>query len=199
MTLLKNCADFLTFSRLFIAAYLAWLGWGIGEDGLAIAAILMIASWASDIIDGYLARRSKVSIKTWIGEHDLYFDMAVAVGLLVFMAAAGYIDTTISVIYILVWCALFWRFGIQSALGKLFQAPIYAWFIFVTFKFAPIFGWIILFFLLVAVGITWPRFPKETIPDFLSGFGEDQDSTPKIFEEEHQGTNNSLDENPHHL
>jgi len=198
MTLLKICADFLTFSRLFIAVYLSWLGWEKGEEGLVIAAILMIVSWTSDISDGCLARRSKASIKTWIGEHDLYFDMAVAVGLLVFMAAAGYIDTTKSVIYILVWCALFWRFGFQSALGKLLQAPIYAWFIFVTFKFAPIYGWIILFFLLVAVGITWPRFPKETIPDFLSGFGEDQDSTQNILEEDHQGTNNSFDENPHH-
>jgi len=193
MIALKYFADFLTFSRSLMAAFLAWLGWSFGAEGLQLAILLMIGSWASDVIDGTLARRSRVSFKTWIGDHDLYFDMSVAVGLLIFMTAAGYINTSLSIIYILFWGVLFWRFGILSALGKLFQTPIYAWFIFVTFRFAPIYGWMILVFLLFVVGFTWPRFPKETVPDFLSGFGQVEDSTQNGFE---NGPNNSFDGDP---
>lgn len=196
MIALKYIADFLTFSRFLLAAFLAWLGWSRGADGLQLAALMMIVSWASDVIDGTLARRSRVSFKTWIGDHDLYFDMSVAVGLLIFMTAAGYINTSLSIIYILFWGLLFWRFGILSVLGKLFQTPIYAWFIFVTFRFAPIYGWIIVFFLLFAIGFTWPRFPQETVPGFLSGFRHAEDNAQDGFENGPNSTNNSLDGDP---
>ena len=196
MIAMKYFADFLTFSRLLLAACLAWLGWSRGADGLQLAALLMIVSWASDVIDGALAHRSRVSFRTWIGDHDLYFDMSVAVGLLIFMTAAGYINTSLSIIYILFWSILFWRFGIHSVLGKLFQTPIYAWFIFVTFRFEPIYGWMILIFLLFVIGFTWPRFPKETVPDFLSGIGQVEDGAQNGFENGPNHVNNSFNGDP---
>jgi hypothetical protein len=196
MIALKYFADFLTFSRLLLAASLAWLGWSRGVEGLQLASLLMIASWVSDVIDGSLARRSRVSFITWIGNHDLYFDISVAVGLLIFMTAAGYINTSLSIIYILFWGVLFWRFGILSALGKLFQSPIYAWFIFVTFRFAPIYGWMMMIFLLFVIGFTWPRFPQETVPGFLSGFGHAEDNAQDGLENGPNSTNNSLDGDP---
>ena len=193
MIALKYFADFLTFSRLFIAALYVWLGWSRGGDGLQIAAVLMIVSWASDIFDGALARRSRVTFRTWIGNHDLYFDMLVAVGLLIYMTAAGYIHTSMSIIYILIWISSFWWFGILSVLGKLFQAPIYAWFIFVMFQHAPIYGWMIVIFLLFAIGFTWPRFPQETVPGFLSGFEKTDDETHNGFNNGSSVSKNSLD------
>lgn len=196
MIALKYFADFLTFSRLLLAASLAWLGWSRGVEGLQLASLLMIASWVSDVIDGSLARRSRVSFITWIGNHDLYFDISVAVGLLIFMTAAGYINTSLSIVYILFWGVLFWRFGILSALGKLFQTPIYAWFIFVTFRFAPIYGWMMMIFLLFVIGFTWPRFPQETVPGFLSGFRHAEDNAQDGFENGPNSTNNSLDGDP---
>ena len=196
MIALKYFADFLTFSRLLLAASLAWLGWSRGVEGLQLASLLMIASWVSDVIDGSLARRSRVSFITWIGNHDLYFDISVAVGLLIFMTAAGYINTSLSIIYILFWGVLFWRFGILSALGKLFQTPIYAWFIFVTFRFAPIYGWMMMIFLLFVIGFTWPRFPQETVPGFLSGFGQAEDNAQDGLENGPNSTNNSLNGDP---
>ena len=196
MIALKYFADFLTFSRLLLAASLAWLGWSRGVEGLQLASLLMIASWVSDVIDGSLARRSRVSFITWIGNHDLYFDISVAVGLLIFMTAAGYINTSLSIIYILFWGVLFWRFGILSALGKLFQTPIYAWFIFVTFRFAPIYGWMMMIFLLFVIGFTWPRFPQETVPGFLSGFGQAEDNAQDGLENGPNSTKNSLNGDP---
>ena len=196
MIAMKYLADFLTFSRLLLATCLAWLGWSRGADGLQLAALLMIVSWASDVIDGALARRSRVSFRTWIGDHDLYFDLSVAVGLLIFMTAAGYVNTSLSIIYILFWSILFWRLGRLSVLGKLFQAPIYAWLIFNTFRFEPFFGWMILIFLFFVIGFTWPRFPKETVPDFLSGFEQVEDSAQNGFENGPNHVNNSFDGDP---
>jgi len=196
MIAMKYFADFLTFSRLLLAACLAWLGWSRGADGLQLAALLMIVSWASDVIDGALARRSRVSFRTWIGDHDLSFDMSVAVGLLIFMTAAGYINTSLSIIYILFWGLLFWRFGILSVLGKLFQTPIYAWVIFITFRFEPVFGWMVLIFLFFVICITWPRFPNETVPDCLSGFEQVDDSAQNGFENGANHVNNSFNGDP---
>lgn len=198
MTALKYIADFLTFSRLLIAVILGLMGWILGPDSLQFALILIIYAWASDIIDGSLARSSRVSVKTWIGDHDLYFDMSVAVGLSIYLTAAGYLNTPVSIVYILLWSLLFWRFGILSFLGKLFQTPVYAWFLFVTFRFEPIFAVVIVIFLLIAIIFTWPRFPQETVPDFLSEFDNVKPYLNDDTGEEINAVNGSLDENLHH-
>jgi len=43
-------------------------------------------------MDGPISRRSRVIYHTWIGDHDLQVDMAVSVGLLLYMLAAGYVS-----------------------------------------------------------------------------------------------------------
>jgi hypothetical protein len=105
------------------------------------------------------------------------FDMAVAVGLLIFMTASDLINLSVSIVYVLGWIFLFWRFGILSMLGKLFQAPIYGWFIIVTFQNEPLFGWLMVIFLLLAIIFTWPRFPQATVPSFISGFDTNHSSS----------------------
>jgi len=177
MVLLKYLADFLTCSRILISGLLAWIGWSQGAAGLQIASILLLTSWTSDILDGSLARRSRVKYSTWIGDHDLYFDISVAVGLLVFLTASNLINPSISIINVLCWIFLFSRFGILTALGKLFQAPIYCWFIFVTFQNEPLFAWLMVISLLLAVIFTWPRFPQDTVPSFVAGFENKLDSS----------------------
>lgn len=173
---LKSIADILTFSRIIISAILAWLGWSQGEGGLSLVCVLMMISWTSDILDGFLARRSRIQLTTWIGDHDLFFDMAVALGLLIFMTVAGFINTSISIFYILGWTFIFWILSILPVLGKLFQAPIYAWLVFIAFRYEPLFGCLIVIFLLIVIVITWPRFPQDTVPSFLSGFSDDRSS-----------------------
>jgi hypothetical protein len=64
---------------------------------------------------------------------------------------------------------VFWRYGLQASLGKLFQAPIYAWFILVAVREGPFIGLWLLVWIFVAIIATWPRFPDETIPEFLDG------------------------------
>ena len=59
--------------------------------------------------------------------------------------------------------------GVERSLGMLSQAPIYGWFIWVAMREAPQSGRWLLIYLVAIVVVTWPRFPKEIIPGFLSG------------------------------
>jgi hypothetical protein len=175
MFVAKQVADLITSARAMVAVCLVWLGMARGSVGLPLAAWVMIADWAGDMIDGRIARRSRVQYCTWIGDHDLEVDMIVSAGLLVYMLLAGFVNVWLVVIYILLWGVYFWwQGGIPHSPGMLFQAPIYGWFIWVALRDAPQAGWIIVIFIASALVLTWPYFPKVMVPGFLKGFRKDQ-------------------------
>jgi len=170
MVVAKQVADLITMSRALIAIGLMWLGVTYGEAGLTLAAWLMIADWSGDMVDGRIARRSRIQYHTWIGDHDLEVDMCVSVGLLIFMLQVGYVVWWLAGIYILLWMVYFWQQGgIPHSPGMLFQAPIYGWFIWVALRDAPYAGWTIIAFLAIVIAVTWPYFPKVMVPGFLKG------------------------------
>jgi phosphatidylglycerophosphate synthase len=125
MLVAKQVADLITFSRGLMAFVLAGLGLLIGKDALPLAAWLMIADWCGDMVDGPIARCSRIQYHTWSGDHDLLVDMTVSVGLLVFLLGAGYVNGWLGVATMVVWALYFMRFGLIPAPGMLFQAPIY--------------------------------------------------------------------------
>ena len=176
MISLNLIADIFTASRLIISILIGVLGWYRGVDGWLFATILLVIAWSTDILDGIIARRSGSPGKTWVGKHDLHFDMLVALSLLVFMTSSSVINLATSLLYLFAWVLIFSRFGIRSALGKLFQAPIYAWFIVSSFLYQPPLGAILLIFLAFLMAVTWPRFPDDTIPSFISGFEQPKNS-----------------------
>jgi hypothetical protein len=49
------------------------------------------------------------------------------------------------------------------------QAPIYGWFMWITYRNAPQYGLLLVLWIGLAVIATWPKFPKEVVPGFLSG------------------------------
>lgn len=169
MLVAKQVADIITFSRGILAFILAGLGLLVGKEALPMAAGVMIADWAGDMLDGPIARRSRVYYHSWIGDHDLEVDMTVSVGLLIYLLGAGYISWWVGVIYVLGWAVFFLRFGFHRSPGMLFQAPIYAWFIWITLREARGLGLLMILLILTAVILTWPRFPKEVVPGFLGG------------------------------
>lgn len=169
MVATKRIADIVTFGRLGLGIVLVWLGLSGGAQALPLAAWLMILAWTADSLDGPLARRSQVHYATWIGEHDLWVDMAVATGLLVFMLAGGFVDPSVAMVYLLIWALAFWRWGVPRELGEIYQAPIYAWFIYTALISAPSSGWLLIGWILIAVVITWPKFPRVIVPAFLEG------------------------------
>ena len=175
MIVAKQVADLITSARVLIAVCLVGVGIIQGAAGLPLVAGMMIVDWAGDMIDGRIARRSRVQYHTWLGDHDLEVDMTVSVGLLVYLVKAGFLNIWLAGGYILVWCLYFWRQGsIPHSSGMLLQAPIYAWFIFVALRDAPQAGWTIVGFLASAIGLTWPYFPKVMVPGFFAGFRKEK-------------------------
>ena len=170
MIVAKQVADLFTLSRAMLLIVFAWLGLTRGSAGLYVAALLLIYSWTSDLLDGALARRSSVYYHSWLGDHDLEVDMSASIGVMIYLLAAGYVSLRVVGIYVLVWLLIFWRWGLQRSPGMLFQAPIYAGLIAASLRDAFYFGLLQVFWVSGAVIVTWPRFPREVIPGFLAGF-----------------------------
>jgi hypothetical protein len=168
----KQVADLITWLRATLILIFPWLGLTRGSDGLTAAVILMIANWSADSIDGPIARRSRIRYQTWIGDHDLEVDMLTSCGLLAYMVASSYIPWQIGAIYLLIWSIIFWRLGLARVLGMLFQAPIYGWFIFIAVFNAPQVSLWLIAWVLLAIIVTWPKFPKVIVPNFLYGMRE---------------------------
>ena len=169
MIVSKQVADFLTAVRGLIALVIAWVGIKHGANGLAMAAWLLLIAWVTDGLDGPLARRSRRQYRTWLGDHDLVIDMAVSGGLILYLTISGFISPATAGLYLLVLGIIFAHWGLDRSLGMLVQAPIYGWFIWITWHEAPEIGWYLVGWIAALVVVTWPRFPNEVIPDFLHG------------------------------
>lgn len=165
----KQVADSITGCRALLALVLVWLGWARGVAGLPLAIWIMLINWTGDTLDGTVARLSRRRYHTWLGDHDLEVDMTVAGGLLLYMVAAGFIDARLAGVYVLTWALVFWYLGASRSLGMLTQAPIYGWFIWIAIHHATTIGWLLVLWIVVALIVTWPRFPQEIIPGFLAG------------------------------
>jgi len=168
----KQVADLITTLRALLSFWLAWLGITQGESSLATVVWVMILNWTGDSLDGMLARRSSRKYHTWIGDHDLEVDILVSVGLLLYMVGSGLVDFRVIGLYCLIWLLIFWHWGFSRSLGMLVQAPIYAWFIWVAVQKVPSVGIWLIIWILVALIVTWPRFPNEVVPGFLTGMKE---------------------------
>lgn len=182
MPVAKQVADFLTFTRLLIGVGLAFLGWTQGDRGIASAALMMIGSWTTDLLDGALARRSRRKYRTWVGDHDLEADMVVSVGLLFYLVEAGFLSLMAAAAYLVMGLLVYWRWQeIRHSTGMLFQAPTYGYFIWVVVQKTPGYGWTMVVWIAILVIGTWPRFPREVIPGFLAGLrsGDDVHQTKR--------------------
>jgi phosphatidylglycerophosphate synthase len=165
----KQLADLITLSRAATALVVAALGLFGESSALPWIAALIIANWTGDILDGALARRSRHPRRTWIGDHDLAVDMLVSIGLLACLAFAGLADVRLASAYLIAWAVVFRRSGVPRALGMLFQAPIYGYFILVALVQEPTAGRWLVAWIAAAVVLTWPKFPRKVVPGFLAG------------------------------
>jgi hypothetical protein len=165
----KQLADIITWARTLLAPLLIWLGFAYGPDALPAVTVILVLNLTGDSIDGPLARRSPDSPGTWIGDNDLAVDMFVTAGLLGYMTAAGLIPWPVTAVYALFWLVLFWWRGVVYVFGILFQGPIYAWYLYVLLRDAAPYSLLFVAWLLAALIISWPKFPKVMIPLFLGG------------------------------
>jgi len=176
----KMIADTLTVTRVFLALFILWLGVTGGSEVLPAAMTALIFAWATDLLDGPFARRDPSTPQTWVGERDLQADMSVGLGVLGYLAFAGFVPLCIGVAYLAICAALLLLFRSRH-LGMLAQAPPYALILYTALRRATLQGGIAVAFILAAVILTWPRFPKETVPGFLRGMrdlGRSRDDGP---------------------
>jgi hypothetical protein len=169
MLVAKQVADFITYGRAMLGVVLVWLGAAFGREALPTAAVIMLINWSGDVLDGLLARLSSIKYRTWIGDHDLEVDMFVAGGLFIFLITAGYLPLNAGFIYLIAWLLIFWRFGFDRNLGMLIQAPAYLALILISLRDASVYGLMIVLWIAFVLIATWPRFPQEVIPGFLTG------------------------------
>lgn len=165
----KQIADFLTWTRAFMLLLLLGMGLVLGSESLPIVIFIVIYNWTADSIDGPLARKSLSLHESWIGQRDLYVDMLFTTGLLLYLTIVRFVSLPVTVIYLFSWIILFWWRGIIHTLGVIYQAPIYLWFIIVSFREAPQFAWWLIIWTVLAIAITWPKLPKIIVPSFFSG------------------------------
>jgi hypothetical protein len=116
-----------------------------GRPALGRDIWLLVASWSSDMIDGRLSRSLNTDHTTWLGKNDVYIDMLVSVAVLFYLAVTGLLMLWLALLYLLIWGALFLRYGIPPLLAQLFQNPIYAYFVFLTVQAEPaLLPWLLL-------------------------------------------------------
>lgn len=164
----KHLADIITFSRVLLIPLILWLGLTRGQEAIPIVVALMIYNWTADSLDGPLARRNPAPNQSWIGQRDLEIDMLISASVLGYLVSADLLPWPIAAFYILVWLLYFFRKGISRFTGMVFQAPIYVWFVLVALIDSPQVGLWILAWILLAIVITWPKFTKVIVPDFLT-------------------------------
>jgi endonuclease/exonuclease/phosphatase family metal-dependent hydrolase len=93
----------------------------------------------------------------------------VSVGLSLWLVGAGFANAWLMGVYWLVWAVIFARRGVERAPGMLVQGPIYAWFIVVAWRHEPWAGGALVVWTGTAIAATWPFFPSEMVPEFVSG------------------------------
>jgi len=162
MLRIKTVADTLTVIRVFLALWIFWLGITAGPSALSTVVTLLM---------GPLARRDPVRQQTWIGDHDLEADLAVALGVLGYLSVSGYVAPATAMGYVLLGGLLMWYYR-SPQLGWALQAPPYGGMLYVALRDALRHGLLAVGWIAFTVIVTWPRFPKETIPAFLRGMRE---------------------------
>jgi phosphatidylglycerophosphate synthase len=167
----KTIADTLTAGRFLLALLIFWLGLRIGQPALPTITLVLVLGWVSDVLDGALARRALNQRRTWLGDNDLSVDVCVALGLLGYLTLSGYVSPTIAASYILITGALIWRFRSRS-LAMAAQAPVYAILLYLALRDAQLYGALAVGYILLVTVVTWPRFPKTVVPEFLQGMRE---------------------------
>jgi cardiolipin synthase len=162
----KALADALTLSRTFLGAVLPWFGLVSSPKSLPLDLSAVVA-WTTDVLDGAVARRDPNPRQTRVGEHDLLFDVWVVIGVSDYLAFAGYISPLAAGAYHI--CAgLVAAYLRSKAFAKVVQAVPYAILLLIGLLDAPLYGLLALVWMGPAIAITWPRFPREQVPEFLA-------------------------------
>lgn len=168
MVRVKTLADTLTGARFLLGLYLVWLGLQDEGTTLTTAVLTLLAAWLTDVLDGPLARRDPRGIHTWIGDHDLEADLTVALGVWIYLVLTGFLSPWLAGAYVLIVATALCRFGSTHLVWGV-QALPYGAMIWTAWRTAPPYGVLLVAWIGLVLVVTWPRFPRQTLPEFLGG------------------------------
>ena len=171
MAIYRRAADLITALRAALAPFLVWLGLSRGQESLTAVVYLMLADWIADLLDGSLARLDEEGQPSWLGRNDLGVDMFVALGLWVYLVAAGFVSVACGLAYLIFWMVYFSRRGLAKVTGEFFQVFIYGYFLWLASQLAPQAAIWVLYWVVIALIFTWRRFAFDVVPEFLEGVG----------------------------
>lgn len=161
-------ADILTALRLALAFYLAWVGLTGRDAQVALTTIVngLLLGWTADILDGHLAR--KVSSPTKLGRWDFPLDMAMVLGSLIGITAAGFIPPSWTAVYLAFSTVLIIRFPTKAMVMALACPAVFAPFLlaanYVTYAFRLSVLWAA-----VMLVLDWGRF-EAIVLEFIDTF-----------------------------
>lgn len=165
---IKTAADLLTGARFLLRPYLVWLGLRGGPEAITVGALTSLIAWITDVLDGPLARCDPRGIRTWIGDRDLEADVTVALGVWLYLGMARFLSIWLVVAYVLVAAAALWHFGSRHLAWGVEALP-YGLMLWMVWRTAPPYGLLLTTWIGLVVVATWPRFARQTLPEFLAG------------------------------
>ncbi len=164
----KTVADTLTAARALLAVWILWLSISGGRGAVGAVSMTLVLAWITDLLDGPIARSAPQRTHTWIGDHDLEVDLMVATSVWLYLAVSGYIQIAAAAAYAVAVALALWHFRSRHLAWGV-QAPSYGCTILEALRYAPAYGVAMIAWIVGVVVVTWPRFPKETVPEFIEG------------------------------
>ncbi len=161
----KPLADLLTLARALLAFCIAGLSLVEGTNTVALAVVGVIVSWLTDLLDGPLARHDPDPETTWIGEHDAEADLSTSLGVTVYLVLSGHLPGWVGAILVLITLGL-WILHSHQLAWPFYAVPYVLLGLF-AFQEAPLFGWLAVGYLAIALAIRRRRLWGEFLPAFF--------------------------------
>ncbi|MDI6874726.1 CDP-alcohol phosphatidyltransferase family protein [Candidatus Solincola sp.] len=166
----KVIADLLTGVRFFLALLIFLCALFAEPSLLPLVVCLTLLGWTTDVIDGKMARLDPQGRRTRIGDLDFATDMFMVYSGLLFFITAGFVPFWPFFCYMLYagTTAIVWT---KKSAIMAQAAPIAAMPIIFSFLHAPVWGWVFMGWIALALALNWDRFMDE-IGEFIQDVEE---------------------------
>lgn len=164
---MNKLADVLTLTRMILVGVILLVGGLRGVAALPTIALLTVACWVTDTLDGKIARQ--VSGPTRLGRFDVVADKGLALAL-AFCLVLWKVVSLPLVVIVVVSAVIGDRVFRFNALQKFAMGMAYAALIFTTWKFRPGWLWVLLGGLGLLILLN-PERAKQQVTGFLQQVG----------------------------
>lgn len=163
----KTIADVLTATRLFLGFLIVICAFFAEKSLLPLVVALTLIGWTTDIIDGRVARIDPEKRTTWIGDMDFAIDMTLIYSGLLYFITAGFVPWRPFLLYA-AFAAVTGIIWTNKSVMMAVAAPIVAMPLIFSFVEAPLWGWVFLGWIVLALIFNFGRL-KEEIREFVEG------------------------------